>query len=134
MRGKKMRKLLDRSHHVNMMNLFRAKTQIWEVDEHERVDEYKRVKGLREDADQYKTKFCLSSKDIYYENQALYDGEIDSHTLCEELMLNDSLHLYISREIPLCNRVKTSNCLPLDYFLTPYHTWLQNMTLNTGEE
>lgn len=44
-------KNLDRSHHVNMMNLFRAKTQIWEVDEHERVDEYKRVKGLREDAD-----------------------------------------------------------------------------------
>lgn len=94
-----MRKLLDRANHVYMMNLLRAKTQIWAAEDHERVDEYKRVQGLREDADTYMTKFCLSSQDIYYENQALFDSEIDSHTLCEELMLNDSLHLYISRKI-----------------------------------
>lgn len=131
----KMRKLLDRANHVYMMNLFWAKTQIRAVEE--RVDEYKRVQGLREDADKYMTKFCLSSQDIYYENQALFGGEIDSHILCEELMLSDSLHLYISRKIPLCFRDKTSNCLPWDYFLTLFDTWLQDeymqyMTLNTG--
>jgi hypothetical protein len=135
----KMRKLLDRANHVFIMNLFRAKAQIWAVEDHERVDEYNRVQGLREDADKYMTKFCLSSQDVYYENQVLFDGEINSHTLCEELMLNDSLHLYISRGIPLRNRVGTSNCLPWDYFLTPYHTWLEDqylkyMTLSTGEE
>lgn len=127
------------ANHVYMMNLFRAKTQIWAVEDHERVDEYKRVQGLREDADKYMTKFGLSSKDIYHENQAVFDGEIDSHTLCEELMLKDSLHLYIRRIIPLCYRVKTSSCLPCGYFLTPFDTWLQDeylqyITLNTGEE
>lgn len=44
------------------------------------------------------TKFCLSAQDIHYKNKALVGDEIDSHTLCEELMLNDSFHLYISRD------------------------------------
>lgn len=81
------------------------------------------------------TKFCLSAQDIHYKNKALVDDEIDSHTLCEELMLNDSFHLYISRDSSQNN----SKFHPWNYFLTPYHTWLQNeylqyMTLNTGEE
>lgn len=81
-----MRKLLDRANHVYMMNLFRAKTQIMAVEE--RVDEYKRVQGLREDVDKYMTKFCLSFQDIYYENQALFDGEIDSHILVWKKYIN----------------------------------------------
>jgi hypothetical protein len=62
----KMRELLDRANHVYMMNVFRAKAKIWTVEEHERVDEYNRVQGLREDADKYMTKFCLLAQDTYY--------------------------------------------------------------------
>jgi hypothetical protein len=135
----KMKELLDRANHVYMMNLFRAKAKIWAVEDHERIDEYNRVQGLREDADKYMTKFCLLAQDIYFLNQDLLDDHISIDTLTEELLLNDSLNLHINRGLPLRRRVGTFDCLPWDYFQTPYHTWIQNMhyrltTLNTAEE
>jgi hypothetical protein len=63
-----MRELLDRANHGYMMNLSRAKAKIWAVEDHERINEYNRVQGLREDADKYMTKFCLLAQDIYFLN------------------------------------------------------------------
>lgn len=50
--------------------------------------------------------------------------------VCKKKKKNISANVY---------RVKTFNCLPWDYFLTPFDTWLEDqyqqyMTLNTGEE
>lgn len=53
----KMRQLLDRADHVFHDEPFRAKAKLWSVEDHEREDEYKRVQGLREDADNYVTRF-----------------------------------------------------------------------------
>lgn len=124
---KKMRQLLDRADHVFMMNLFGAKAKIWLVEDHERVDEYKRVQGLRVVADKYVTRFCLLAQDIYYQNQDLLGEEIVQ--LGEELMLDDSLDLYISRGIPLHERLWTSRCLPWDYFQSIYDIWLRDQYL-----
>jgi hypothetical protein len=135
----KMLELLDRANHVFVMNLFRAKANIWALEDDERVDEYKHVQALREDADKYMTKFCLSAIDIYCENRDLLGDEIDIHTLCEELLLDDQLEIHINYGFPLRSGFSSSGCLPWDYFRTPYHTWIQYEFLNyekqhTGEE
>lgn len=72
-----------------MMNIFQAKAKIWLVEDHERVDEYKRVQGLREDADKYITKVCLLAQDIYYKNQDQFGDKRIQFDM--ELLLDDSL-------------------------------------------
>lgn len=85
------------------------------------------MQGLREVADKYVTRFCLLAQDIYYQNQDLLGEEIVQ--LGEELMLDDSLDLYISRGIPLHERLWTSRCLPWDYFQSIYDIWLRDQYL-----
>lgn len=117
----KMRQLLDRADHVFMMNLFRAKAKLWSVEDHEREDEYKRVQGLQEDADNYVTRFCFLAQDIYYQSQDLLDG--GRVQLDEELMTDESFELHISRGIPLHERLATTHCLPWDYFQSIFDIW-----------
>jgi hypothetical protein len=111
-----MREVLDRANHVYMMNLFRAKAKIWAVEDHERIDEYNHVQGLREDADKYMNKFCLLAQDVYFLNQDLLDGHKSIDTLAEELLLDDSLDLHINRGLPLRSRVGTFLLFALGLF------------------
>ena len=73
-----MRQLLDRANHVCIRNIFRAKAKIWMMEDEERLDEYKRVQGLREDGEKFMTKICLLAQEIYFENPDLFDSEINS--------------------------------------------------------
>lgn len=120
----KIKQLLHRANHVFVMNIFCAKAKIWLVEDHERVDEYKRVQGLREDADKYITKFCLLAQDICYKNQDLFGDE--RLQFDKELLLDDSLDLHISCGVPLHEGLGTSSCLPLDYFQSIYDIWLRD--------
>lgn len=44
-------------------------------------------------------------------------------------MLDDPLDLYISRGIPLHERLRTSCCLSWDYFQSIYDLWLRDQYL-----
>lgn len=113
------------------------KAKLWSVEDHEREDEYKRVQGVREDAHNYFTRFCFLAQDIYYQSQDLLDG--GRVQLDEELMMDGSFELHISRRIPLHERLATTHCLPWDYFQSIFDIWsrdqfIEYLVLSADEE
>jgi elongation factor P hydroxylase len=56
------------------------------------------------------TNFCLIAQGIYFINQDMLDGDISIDTLVEELLLDDSLDIYINRGLPLRSRIGTFDC------------------------
>jgi hypothetical protein len=83
------------------------------VEDHERIDEYNRVQGLREDADKYMTKFCLLAQDIYFLNQDLLDDHISNRH-----------HWWVVSKKKKINKIKSIRTTACQRGKNQYHTWV----------